>query len=713
MFKFLQKGVTDPSKQYIAAPKDASLQSLLHEAFKVLEHRFANFDHDKAETLMYKELERELSMMGFRDGDKLAQIFKRVDFDGNGTLDFSEFLALLYLWAMNEGGDYSAFFRHPTNAAIIKKAFETMETSMLKYDVDRSRKLSIDELDAFFNEQLPQAVKCGAYKEIADETFPKEERAAGGEINFPRFMHMLYMITVKLPGSTIKGLYAKKDDSKSDRFAKGRGENSHLWQELKGAFKVLEDDFLRFDKDGDHMVDYVEITMGIPATTSNAARLEILSRLEHAFAQVDVDQSRTLDFYEYMYLGFMMTQNGSYHDLVTNSSGSALVKRCFIDLHTYYRFYDQDKNMRLTYDELQKFFVDLFGVVTPKLQDAFNSVKYQSSATQGRDAVDIVRFMKMLYMLVCPNGTFHPTKYEPQVAKKKPTPQMMMSVKQAVTTTRPKRFTNVQVAKFKKGKLLGQGGQGTVHAGTYEGQICAGKTFLGNPDENLVKETLDEVKFFMQLDHPNCHYLLGSKTTLDSGGILVLTEICENGSLFDMYCTKSIRFDQGTSWRIAKECASGLEAIHNIGYMHRDIKSLNVFMDKNMVAKVADFGMCTPEKNSVEPCGTPQWMAPEIISNYFGHKMVYDRRCDVFSYAVLLWEIFHCKVPYAETGLDQMALAKGVFQKDMRPTMSRSCPKEIQQLIVACWDKDPNKRPSFHDVVKFLNSIESTMHPHK
>ena len=45
-----------------------------------------------------------------------------------------------------------------------------------------------------------------------------------------------------------------------------------------------------------------------------------------------------------------------------------------------------------------------------------------------------------------------------------------------------------------------------------------------------------------------------------------------------------------------------------------------------------------------DPCGTPQWMAPEVISNYFGKANVYDRRCDVFSYAVLLWEIFHCKV---------------------------------------------------------------------
>lgn len=60
--------------------------------------------------------------------------------------------------------------------------------------------------------------------------------------------------------------------------------------------------------------------------------------------------------------------------------------------------------------------------------------------------MDIVRFMKMLYMLVCPDGEFHPSRYDPSsFVKKKPAPNMLMSVKQAVTTARPKRFQNVQV----------------------------------------------------------------------------------------------------------------------------------------------------------------------------------------------------------------------------------------------------------------------------
>mmetsp|Transcript_17739 Transcript_17739/g.44683 ORF Transcript_17739/g.44683 Transcript_17739/m.44683 type:complete len:584 (-) Transcript_17739:108-1859(-) len=581
-----------------------------------------------------------------------------------------------------------------------------MEKCMLTYDADRSRRLHASELDAFFQQQLPQAVQCGAYGKALDELFPAEDRRAGKELNFPNFMFMLYQVSCKLPGASIKGRYAAKP--KVDPFAAGVGEKSVLWQELQGAFQVLEDDFVRFDRNGDKVVDYTEITMGIPNTTSNAARLEILSRLEHAFSQVDLDQSRSLDFYEYMYLGFMMTQSGSYNDLA-NSNGSTIVKRCFIDIHTNYRKYDADRNLRLTWDELERFSKDLFGVVPPELPKAFSQVKYQSSATQGRDAVDVVRLMKLLYMLVCPQGKFHPSVYDAVVSNKKPAKNEIMSVHKAEQIARPKRFTNVQVAKFQKGKLLGQGGQGTVHMGKYEGQVCAGKTFLGAPTQELVQECLDEVKFFMALDHPNCHYLLGAKTSLDQGGILVLTEICDNGSLFDMYCTKSIRFDPATAFRIGKECALGFEQIHKIGYMHRDIKSLNVFMDKNMVAKVADFGMATPERTSTQPGGTPQWMAPEVLSNLLGRKMPYDQRVDVYSYAILLWEIFHCKVPYGETGMDQMAIANAVFSKGIRPPMSRSCPPEVAKLITACWESDPNRRPSFKDVVARMNQIESTI----
>ena len=142
--------------------------------------------------------------------------------------------------------------------------------------------------------------------------------------------------------------------------------------------------------------------------------------------------------------------------------------------------------------------------------------------------------------------------------------------------------------------------------------------------------------------------------------------------------------------------------------MHRDIKSLNVFMDKNMVSKVADFGMCTDVIPSTDVCGTPQWMAPEVLANFFGRETLYDKRCDVFSYGVLLWEIFHCRIPYAETGLDQMQIADAVLNTNIRPPLSRSCPQPIQSIIMACLNKYADNRPTFAKVLETLDTAASS-----
>ena len=390
-------------------------------------------------------------------------------------------------------------------------------------------------------------------------------------------MHLIYLVLSQMPASTLVGRYAKLPKI-------GSPVDGKLWSQLQAAFKVIEIDFIGFDKDGDRCVDYKEITMCVPASRPGYDRLDILSRLQNHFNSVDIDGDRTLDFYEFCYLGFMMTQDGAYGDFVEFSKDSCVVKKCFVDLHSFYRKYDTDGNLRLTFDELEKFATDHFGHIPPSMSSCFDRVKYKSSATQGRYAVDVVRFMKMLYMMTVPEGEFHPDRYDPQKKTAAPT---LISIAKPKIASRPRRIENVIPSKFKGEKLLGQGGQGTVHMGAYDGVKVAGKTLLADADETLVKETQEEVRFFLKLDHPNCHYLLGAKTSLEDGGVLLLTEICDNGSLFDCYSKAGLKFDLPTSWRIAKECATGFKVIHELGFMHRDIKSLNVFMDSNMVAKVA------------------------------------------------------------------------------------------------------------------------------
>eukprot|EP00960_Hanusia_phi_P076277 768537-Hanusia_phi.AAC.15 len=564
MYRYLQKG-GKAGKMYVASPADSSLLSLLHESFKIMELRFANYDHDGVGTLMFRELQRELSLVGFTDMEKLEEAFRKIDFDGNGTLDFSEFICLLYFWV--NVGDYSQFFRHPDNAKIVHQAFNLMETSMIRYDADHNRRLSKKELDDFFSEQLPKAVPY--YNNIYVSSGLKDQ----GEIKFPAFMYLIYETLCEMPESSISGKYRgiSFKPSKAIQGSSAVGENSEFWKELKVAFSVLEADFVRFDQDKNGFVDYAEITQAIPATRPRYDRLDTLSRLEHAFHQVDLNQDQTLDYFEFCYLCFMMTQNGSYLDLVDQTEGATHVKKAFINIHTCYRSFDADRNNRLTYDEMENFCNAQFGIVPANLQKIFGEIAQKSSSANGQEALDLVRFMKLLYVLVCPTAKFAPHQYSPG---KRKASQQVVSILKPPKSDRPPRFKVVVPSKFVKEKLLGQGGQGTVYKGKYEGFPVAAKTMLGNPDAQLIADTLREVDFFLRLDHPNCHLLLGAKTTLENGGIMLLTEICENGSLFDCYSTKRMRFDVCTAWRICMECAQGFKVIHDLGFMHRDIKSL-------------------------------------------------------------------------------------------------------------------------------------------
>ncbi len=83
------------------------------------------------------------------DGEKLAENFKMVDLDGNRTLDFSEYLALMCLFS-NQEGSFSLIFRHPTNAEFIKASFDLMQRCLQKYDHNGNRMLSYVEVGRFF-----------------------------------------------------------------------------------------------------------------------------------------------------------------------------------------------------------------------------------------------------------------------------------------------------------------------------------------------------------------------------------------------------------------------------------------------------------------------------------------------------------------------------------------------------------------------------------
>lgn len=84
--------------------------------------------------------------------------------------------------------------------------------------------------------------------------------------------------------------------------------------------------------------------------------------------------------------------------------------------------------------------------------------------------------------------------------------------------------------------------------------------------------------------------------------------------------------------------------------------------------------------------------------------MPYDKRCDIYSFGVLLWEIYHCRCPYADLGLDQMQIAYQVVTNGIRPKMDPFVNPAASAIIEKCWEKDPNLRPTFQEVEMLLKT---------
>ena len=92
-------------------------------------------------------------------------------------------------------------------------------------------------------------------------------------------------------------------------------------------------------------------------------------------------------------------------------------------------------------------------------------------------------------------------------------------------------------------------------------------------------------------------------------------ELCSGGDLFS-YIQKRRRLKEASAKYFFKQIIQGLDAIHKSGVVHRDIKLENIMLDASGLIKIGDFGVgkkTKPTQRNFEQCGTPAYIAPEII----------------------------------------------------------------------------------------------------
>ncbi len=319
------------------------------------------------------------------------------------------------------------------------------------------------------------------------------------------------------------------------------------------------------------------------------------------------------------------------------------------------------------------------------------------------------------------------------------TEQEMMQTQSALETIR--KVWEIDWDQMKLGKVLGQGAFGQVLQAEWRGMSVAVKVLTtGYMESAELKNEMDrEATMLQTLRHAHVVLFLGAGVN-EEGMPFIVTELMELGSLTSLLHDDNHRLlhpaDWATKQRFAMEIASGMALVHSLGRMHRDLKSGNILATmihgSTVRVKVADFGTATlagqqqqlqgqQQQQSQQSqqlhqqshqlhhtmkhtkgVGTPLWMAPELLA---GRK--YNQSADVYSYAILLWEMASHKYPWEEL--------KGAFisqqvstrvEAGERPDVNRNeWPATYVGLMEQCWAGNPSVRPAFREIAERLQTI--------
>ncbi|KAL5703699.1 non-specific serine/threonine protein kinase [Ranunculus cassubicifolius] len=250
----------------------------------------------------------------------------------------------------------------------------------------------------------------------------------------------------------------------------------------------------------------------------------------------------------------------------------------------------------------------------------------------------------------------------------------------------------IDVRLLKIEEKIASGSCGDLYRGTYLGNDVAVKVLKSEHlNEDLELEFAQEVKILRKVQHRNVVRFIGACSKRPQ--LCIITEFMPGGSLYDYLHKNRNVLDLHLLLKFAIDVCNGMEYLHRNNIIHRDLKTANLLLDTENVVKVADFGVARFQIQGgvmTAETGTYRWMAPEVINH-----QPYDQKADVFSFAIVLWELTTAKVPYDT--LTPLQAALGVRQ-GLRPDLPENVHPKILDLMQRCWETLPMDRPSFVEI---------------
>uniref|UniRef100_A0A452J0N8 Vascular endothelial growth factor receptor 3 n=1 Tax=Gopherus agassizii TaxID=38772 RepID=A0A452J0N8_9SAUR len=291
--------------------------------------------------------------------------------------------------------------------------------------------------------------------------------------------------------------------------------------------------------------------------------------------------------------------------------------------------------------------------------------------------------------------------------------------------------------RLRLGKVLGHGAFGKVVEASAFGinksnscETVAVKMLKEGATASEHKALMSELKILIHIgNHLNVVNLLGA-CTKPNGPLMVIVEFCKYGNLSNYLRTKREGFSPYrvceitfflSLWTVddlwqspltmedlicySFQVARGMEFLASRKCIHRDLAARNILLSENNVVKICDFGLARdiykdPDYVRKGSARLPlKWMAPESIFD-----KVYTTQSDVWSFGVLLWEIFSLGAsPYPGVQINEEFCQR--LKDGTRMRAPEYATAEIYRIMLSCWHGDPKERPTFSDLVEILGDL--------